>query len=111
MTELQRRAEYYLDLWSAWQHSGRNNLGFPRNVPMLVGAGSYWDSDDQCAKLDNAAAEATEAVIDGLPHLYRLAIYNAYQVAVIRFGRHMQEDLLALAKIDLMAGLKKRGME
>jgi hypothetical protein len=60
-------------------------------------------------RLDHAAAEAAEAVIDGLPHLYRLAIHNAYHVSVIRFNRRVEADLLHQGKISFTAGMMVRG--
>ena len=104
------RARYYMQIWSEWWQRNDSRLGFPSRVPLLA-TGGGWDTQAQYDALDNAAAEATDAALQDMTALHRLALQNAYTAAVLRFRRLEITDLLHAAHIDLARRLRTRGFE
>ena len=84
------RASYYLKIWAEWWRRDDTKLGYPSKVTLIRTQGAYWDSDDQLATLDNAAAEAADAVLQSIAPEYRLVLIDQYGAKVIRYGRLIQ---------------------
>lgn len=102
----------HLQNWAAWMERDDPPDGVPREAS--GGAENYSTLDAHSelayAKLDAWAAENTNAVIDGLPDAEQAAIYHCYIQAVYRFLRGNYDAILARARGNVQAGLRRRGV-
>lgn len=100
------RLDFYLSLWQTYMHTGSNTRGYPGRAAGFSAGGYSQDFDDMVDSVDRRAAEATDAVIRGLPMDQQCALHHRYLAAVFRFRNYGRS--LYFAREAVREGLKKR---
>lgn len=115
LTIAEQMTERHLDTWCAWKHGWSGPRGYPGEA--LVGENyTTLDHNSERAyeKLDGWVAMQVELVIDGIGQrnpAQKAALYRAYDVvAAFQFPRGNYAELLKAAKVEVMAGLKRRSV-
>ena len=104
--------EWHLWNWALWMNAGE----LPDGVPCEAcgGAENYttYDANSERAytALDAWSAETTHMVVQGLDASERMAVHRCYLDAVYRFVRGNYEEILARARANAQAGLRRRGV-
>jgi hypothetical protein len=103
------RLTWHLDNWAAWM-SGKVDVGdYPSRSSSGLGHSSSRDFDALCAEADTRCAQAVDAVLNGMPPLLRLAVYNRH-LGTIWELRCNGEAIYAQAVIVIERGLDRRGI-
>lgn len=104
--------EWHLCNWRDWMHRGELPEGLPDEACGGIDNYTSYDDNNERAyeKLDAWAAEITHLVVQGLDDAQKAAIYHAYVNAVYRFMRGNYDSLLASARLNVQAGLRRRGI-
>lgn len=101
-----RPLDLCLDLWMQWQRRSDAGLGWHRRSAMMEGESSS-DSEQLYDSMDNAAAEAVEAMMVGLPRHLDWAIRRRCGIATIwRFPNLDFSTALVEAEAELEKKLK-----
>lgn len=83
------RADWHLANWGLWRRKDVVTEGYADHVPglcVVVGRCVAEDASDHDYEEQAVyAAEVCDAIIDELPHLYRMAISNVYEASVWQF--------------------------
>jgi hypothetical protein len=109
-------ADYWIERllrnWVSFMHGESKPDGLPDRASGGATCYTSLDLDNVAAyeNLDRDLAEKTNAVIDSLVPAERCAVYHRYLHAVFRFPRGDVDSLLARAKVNLEAGLRRRGV-
>ncbi len=77
------RVAYYLDIWCEWMHKDSGVRGYGARVP-VIGVSHASDFDAMLSENDNKFARATNACIDDLELIERIAINHKILAAVWR---------------------------
>ena len=102
-----------LIVWSAWMRRNDSRLGYPKK------ASGIWfkaqtDWDDLCGAADESLAMAVDAIVDGMTPYRRYCIAYRYLATSwpkpIRFDPDIYKAELDASRIELLIGLKKRGI-
>lgn len=101
--------ERHLANWSSWMRTGGGVRGYAHQTPgILTGNLNSWE--DLCETCDKAAARATDASIEDLPNLERVAIHHYHLAAVWRFNRETVEIVYDRAVDALSYTLSAKGL-
>lgn len=103
------RLEWHLDNWRRYMKAGEGILGYNGHSAGFVSGGNSRDFDDMVDAADMRCAKAVNTIIEGdLSPGQRIAIYNAYGLAVFR--QRDPEGMLAAAKAVIERVLKAKGI-
>ncbi len=82
------RLDQLLELWAGWMRSSEplRELWYPDGACGCVGGGYSQTFDDMVLASDQRAAEAVDAVIEGLSALPKLAVMHKHLYAVFKFS-------------------------
>jgi hypothetical protein len=103
-----KTADYYVDGYlDTWARLELTRKGLKDS--MRYGASSL-SFDDMCSISDGRIADITDAVINDLLPAERAAIHHYYLEAVYAFPREAFETVLVRAKVQVQAGLRRKGV-
>ena len=104
------RLVWHLGNWVAWHRKGNSvGVGYPSRASGGIGKSGSTDFEAMCENSDNSMAMAVDALIDDLPQLERMAVYNEWMGTV--FKLHGDAAELYLGAVDKIGrGLRARGV-
>lgn len=104
------RADFHLANWGRWRRGYYGPQGYGSNSAGFSGGGYSRDFVDMEEEADSYAAKVSDAIIDGLDVLDKVAIQHVYEASVWRFARISLEDRLTAAASRFWVLALKRGL-
>lgn len=103
--------EAAIENWVEWMRRDEPiTTGYPSKAAGMIVPSWIKDSEDAYDEVDNRLVEATDAAIDSLPRLSRLAVMAQFGFAPDVWTFHERSQLYARAKSELEPLLRKRGV-
>lgn len=103
------RLEEYLHFWARMMRGEDFGTWYPTHSTGMVSGGASESFDDMCDRSECGIAKVVGVVIAGLPDAQSNALFHTYLHAVFRFrSASTLSYALALAKVNVRAGLKRR---
>lgn len=106
------RADWHLANWGQWRRSDHLTDGYcDHSVGLSTGGISGADAFEHlCEPCDEWSAEVSDAIISGLPMLYRNVLSNVYEAAVMTFRPGLVETVLIDAAAAFWVQARRRDL-
>lgn len=106
------RVEWHLETWRRWMRTGQEVDGAPRASSGLSDGGTSKGFDEMVEAEDRRCAKIVDAILDNLPPVQRIAIYQYKGITgrVFKFVRVSYEQALTDGKAALGRELHRRGV-
>lgn len=105
------RADFHLVNWAEFRRRD-GHIGYPSRSSGFSSGGISGDDsfEHMCEDADIRSALIADAVIDGLPVIYRVAISHVYEASVWQFKRCSLEDVFVMAVDEFWKMALRRGI-
>lgn len=104
------RADFHLSNWGRWRRGYYGPMGYGSKSAGFAGGGYSRDFEDIEEEADSYAAKVSDAIIEGLDVLDKVALQHVYEASVWRFARLSLEDRLVEAAGRFWIMACKRGL-
>lgn len=106
------RVEWQLDNWRRWMESGQEVDSLPGRSSGCSDGGTSKGFDEMVEAEDRRCAKVVDAILDNLPPVDRIAIYQERGITgrVFRFERKTYAQALIDGKAALSRELARRGV-
>lgn len=106
------RVDWHLENWRRWMRSGQEVDGHQRSSSGMSDGGTSKGFDEMVETEDRRCAKIVDAILDNLPPVQRIAIYQHKGITgrVFRFVRETYDQALQSGKAALGRELGRRGV-